>query len=302
MDEQDFIIHADKRAMTRVEKLTFRHRNMVKSRYRKMLRDIEERNRSKVSLPYVAIFITTRIGSTRLPKKAKLMVTERQTVTDVLIERMKKVPLPIWLVVPNTVEDIVAFTYQSNVHKVRLATGDEENILKRHFEIARRFKFPGNSWIINIDGDDILAMSPIVIDLVGSIAMYDDNRDIDCVTTRGLPLGLNVFAYRYSYLKEKWPRYRCDTGWGEYLLRGTTCGIVEYQDWYDKARLTLDYKEDYELIKHIICKCKNSDTKQGMKKILKNKRLLSINRFRNEEYWERYNTLIEQKGLIKHDN
>jgi spore coat polysaccharide biosynthesis protein SpsF (cytidylyltransferase family) len=83
---------------------------------------------------------------------------------------------------------------------------------------------------------------------------------VDVVATENLPFGLNVKAFTKSALNKVHEIYLSknnDTGFGLYFLQESVLkvsklGLIKDSHKNETLRLTLDYEEDYQLIKKII--------------------------------------------------
>jgi len=223
-----------------------------------------------------AIFITTRIGSTRLENKAMLRIGG-ETTTEILIHRMKKVGLPIFLVTPTTDEDKRLIGMIAKRNKVKHFMGDNTNIIQRHYQCALKNKI---DFIINIDGDDILACPEVVENLYG----VADHCLPDCIYTKGLPLGLNVMGYKRSAIERIY--FNNDTGWGSQIIHSCDPKIINY-DGFGDFRLTLDYDEDLQVISRII-EAREDANLVDICNYIEKENLNDINSFRSKEYWTRF--------------
>lgn len=224
-----------------------------------------------------AIFLTTRYESTRLKIK-HLADIGCETVTDFLINRLKKTGLPIYMVVPGTRKNAEYMKNIADWHKIGFFAGDVENVAKRHFDCALT---NGVDNIINCDGDDVLQI-PSVYSEVRNIL---EATQFDVVETINLPLGLNVFGYRRSILQD----IERDNahGWGAAIL-DRPHPQINYRHNYN-IRLTLDYEEDYDVINQIIAECPDSENLASLLAYVDaNPALVEKNLKCNEAYWSRY--------------
>ena len=87
----------------------------------------------------IAIFLAARSGSKRLPKKHFLKLNKNLNVIDLCIKRLKKAKLvnKIILCTTNKNEDY-KFKYVCQKHKINLFRGDENNVLKRFIDCAKK--------------------------------------------------------------------------------------------------------------------------------------------------------------------
>jgi spore coat polysaccharide biosynthesis protein SpsF (cytidylyltransferase family) len=229
----------------------------------------------------VCIFLTIRINSTRLSRKALLEING-ETVTEILIKRLKNTKIPIIICTTNEPEDEkylkpIADKYELGYHEASAG-----NIIKQHLSCARE---NGVDFIINIDGDDILS-APEVIQAVYNHAI--GKKCLYPVKTVGLPLGLNVIGYPARKLAEI--NFDGDTNWGAQIFTGKHAKIKFNYD-YD-FRLSLDYSEDFTVIESVLTKCKRNLLVGGICDYLqKHPGIAQLNLHLNKEYWERIEEL-----------
>ena len=168
---------------------------------------------------------------------------------------------------------------------VNIFRGSKNDIIKRFYDANKIFNFKK---ILLIDGDDPLIF-PEHLDKV-----LDEHKkgEFDCVYTSNLPFGLNIKSINSYALKEVHANYLSttnDTGFGLYFTNTNIVNSRKINDFkfhklLSKARLTLDYIEDFELIKNIVNDLytdNNSDYsfKTFEKYIIENSELLNINLF-----------------------
>jgi spore coat polysaccharide biosynthesis protein SpsF (cytidylyltransferase family) len=236
-----------------------------------------------------AIFLTIRINSTRIPRKALLEING-ETVTEILIKRLKKTNIPIIICTTDEPEDKkylkpIAEKYGLSYHEAPAG-----NIIKQHLDCARE---NGIDFITNIDGDDILS-APEVIQAVYNHAI--SKKYLFPVKTVGLPLGLNVIGYPTRKLVEI--NFDKDTNWGAQIFKGKHAEIKFNYD--IPARLTLDYPEDLTVIETVLTHCKRNLLVGGICDYLqKHPGIAQSNLHLNEEYWRRIENLSKQEELGK---
>lgn len=228
------------------------------------------------------ILLTTRYKSTRLPGKHTMKING-QTVTDILIGRLKKCDLPIIMCIPNTPEDIDNMYPIAKRNNIKFYAGEPTNIIKRHVDCCKQNNI---QWVINCDGDDVLMVPEAINAIANFIKVYPDST-LPVKTVR-LPLGLNIIAYPLSHIEKI--DYNNDTNWGAQILQNRYYS-VKFNYNYD-FRLTLDYKQDFEVIKDILTNCKRNITVGGIcKYLLKNPEVVKLNIDLNKEYFERLERL-----------
>ena len=150
------------------------------------------------------------------------------------------------------------------------------------------------SKIIAVDGDDILCSTSYARKVIQEL----ENNSF--VSTRGLPLGMNITGFTTELLQKLNPsKYkRLETGWGKifdnedsYLIK------VNSNLEFDNLRITLDYKEDLKFFESIIGYLGNKILKikdEDLLLTIKKNHFHKINSFLSEVYWKNFN---KQKTL-----
>jgi spore coat polysaccharide biosynthesis protein SpsF (cytidylyltransferase family) len=229
-----------------------------------------------------AIFLTVRINSTRLSRKALLEING-ETVTEILIKRLKKTNIPIIICTTDEPEDGKYLKPLAEKYSLGYHEAPAGNIIAQHSDCARENRV---DFIINMDGDDILS-APEVIQAVYNHAI--GKKYLYPIKTVGLPLGLNVIGYPAHKLTEI--DFDKDTNWGAQIFTGKHVEIKFNYDY--NFRLSMDYELDYLVIKDILTHCKRNLLVGGICDYLqKHPGIAQLNLHLNKEYWER----IEELG------
>jgi len=201
----------------------------------------------------MAAFITVRMKSTRLPKKALLEIEGRTTIEH-LIGRVKAAKLPdVVVLCTSTHPDDEVLVEIAKRNGIKAFRGNPEDKLDRYLQAARKHRV---DFIVNVDGDDILC-DP---DLIDKTIEHFKRTQADCIVWRGFPVGavptgIKVEALeKVCQLKEEkdtevWGGYFTDTGLFkvEYLEAGKDLKHPEF-------RMTLDYPEDLEFFRAVFKK------------------------------------------------
>ncbi|NLW76060.1 MAG: 3-deoxy-manno-octulosonate cytidylyltransferase [Methanomicrobiales archaeon] len=198
----------------------------------------------------IGFLITARLKSSRLPLKV-IMDLNGKTVIERLIDRIKEI---------HDISDIVlcTSTHPQDRPLVEIAKkndiyyfcGDEVDVLKRLYDAGRFF---GLDYFIGITADNPL------------ISIYYSNRIIDeikksqydFIEVKGLPFGSATYGMNMKALETICAiKGIVDTEiWGSLIRRPEVFslktieakGVINRPD----LRFTLDYIEDYELIRHL---------------------------------------------------
>lgn len=247
------------------------------------------------------VFIPIRLSSERLPRKI-LKLVDRKPILHHMLDRIMKSNFI------NSKKNIVICTTNEKVDDIlekkvknygaSVFRGSKNDLIKRFYDANKIFKF---NQILLIDGDDPLIF-PEHLDKVMrelKISKYE------CVYTSDLPFGLNVKSISSYALKKVYNNYlstKNDTGFGLYftnskILKSKKINNFKFNNLLSKARLTMDYIEDFKLIKNIIqnfyykSNCDYS-FKKFEKYIVGNHKILNINLFRQNE------NLIRSKSKV----
>lgn len=235
-------------------------------------------------------FITVRMKSTRLPRKALLEIEERTTIEH-LIDRVKAAKLPDLVVLcTSTHPDDEVLVEVAKGNGIEAFQGSPEDKLDRYLQAARKY---GIDFIVNVDGDDILC-DPELID---KTIEHFERTKADYIGWKGFPVGAVPTGVKVEALEkvcklkeekdtEVWSGYFTDTG----LFR------VKYLE-ADEAlrhpefRMTLDYPKDLEFFRAIFKKLykprKIISVGEVVKLLERNPEIAKINQKVQKAYQER---------------
>ena len=247
----------------------------------------------------IGVFITARLGSTRLNEKHLIEINAKPLIRY-LVERFlvafkesiegKKIKI---FITTSIKPENKKFESIFDANEVEVYYGSDENIPLRHLECAIEHDI---DYIVSIDGDDILCSteaSKLVMDrlLSGSKMAY----------TEGLPLGMNSTGYSKGFLKRSLKGIeskKLQTGWGK-IFDENEIDIIQlkYSDKVKKIRMTLDYTADVEFFKSVITNVNvlNIFDNALIDIIVKNK-WNHLNSHLDDIYWTNFNKLKEQEN------
>jgi spore coat polysaccharide biosynthesis protein SpsF len=234
-----------------------------------------------------AVFITVRMKSTRLPKKAILKI-KGKTVIEHLIERVKLARLPDLFVLctsTNPDDDILVSIAKKN--GIEYFRGSEDDKLDRHLNAAIKYDV---GFMVNVEGDNVF-YDPEMIDKTIEIFIH---TQADYITCKDLPLGTAAHGIKFEALK-KICEIKDETDTEVYGGFFTETGLfrVEYLDVEDELRhpeirMTLDYLEDYEFFKAVFDELYSPGKIFTLKEILallrKKPQIMEINKHLQEKY------------------
>lgn len=240
------------------------------------------------------IFITARVGSTRLPQK-HLIDAHKKTFIEWLVRRyvhgfheeIARDEVKV-VIVTSTEPGNEKFRELFAEQDVSVFFGDNDNIPLRHLQCALNLDI---SHIVSIDGDDILcsveAAERVREKLLQGAAM---------VKTEGLALGMNVMGYSTEFLRSSLSHVNSkvlETGWGR-IFDTSKIESIELNKVPDSdaVRMTLDYEVDANFFKTVIegigDRIVEISDEALVKYIIENK-LYLLNKDVNEEYWANFN-------------
>jgi len=199
----------------------------------------------------VGYLITGRLKSTRLRKKIFLKVLGKHLLFFMINQiRASKQTKSIILCTSTNSEDnpLEEFAKQEGIKCFR---GDEDDVITRLYEAASYFEL---DYVLNMTADCPL-IDPLYVDKVVDAFI---KTDADMILPRDLPHGSFTYGVKPSAMKkviqlkdtkdtEVWPVYITDTG----LFNTYNLPIPNKHNRPD-IRLTLDYPEDFEILKILI--------------------------------------------------
>jgi len=206
--------------------------------------------------------IQARTGSTRLPNKV-LLKAGKNSLLEYEIKRVKQSKFIDKIVVATTVEkkdDIIEKLCKKI--KVDCFRGSEKDVLDRYYKCSLRYQKFKN--IVRITGDCPL-IDPAIIDEVINLFIKNKLDYASNVEKETFPDGMDVEVFKREVLIEAAKKAKL-TSQREHVtlyIRKTKKYkkgnlLSEYD--FSNFRLTVDEKEDYEVIKFLI---KNSNIHDG---------------------------------------
>jgi spore coat polysaccharide biosynthesis protein SpsF (cytidylyltransferase family) len=239
------------------------------------------------------IFVTARLGSTRLPQK-HLIGVHKRTFIEWLVgryvygfrEEISRGEVKV-VIVTSTERGNEKFRELFAGENVSVFFGDNDNIPLRHLQCALNLEI---SHIVSIDGDDILC-SVEGAELVREQLL----KGAAMVKTDGLPLGMNVMGYSTEFLRESLSQVTSkvlETGWGRIFDASKIKSIdLNRLPDSDTLRMTLDYDVDAEFFKTVISgigdRILQISDEELVNYIVEHK-LYLLNKEVNEEYWANF--------------
>ena len=244
----------------------------------------------------IGFFITARLKSTRLKRKILLDLNGKKVI-DRIIERAKKVKGIDNVVLCTSInqEDSELIDY-ANKNNIDFFAGSEDDVLHRLMSAAIHYRCDA---FVNITADNPLFSiytSNILVDIF-------KKNNYDFINTKGLPIGMNTYLFNLRVLRfiVKF-KDEVDTEiWGPFINQPNFFNIHELiikSKLNESKRITIDYLEDYYLVKEIY---KNFDPMyipnvfDIIKLFSENPNLYNINFMRKQKY-------LSKKEIVKIKN
>jgi spore coat polysaccharide biosynthesis protein SpsF len=200
----------------------------------------------------IGCLLSVREKATRLPKKVLLDVAGKP-LTARLLQRLAMAKGVDQVVLSTSIHpDDEVLAELARFEGFAAYRGSEEDKLDRYYQTALHF---GLDAVVIVDGDDPFCF-PEAIDLVAG-ALREGGSD--CVYLSGLPLGAASTGLTTDALRRVLDlKDECDTEvWGGYFIGSGRFKSREIRTDdpllnHPEIRLTLDYKEDYELVTRVV--------------------------------------------------
>lgn len=243
--------------------------------------------------PKIVAIIQARQGSTRLPGKVMMEVFGKPLIGH-LIERVARAKYIQEIVIATTllpIDDVIGSYCQKN--RVSCFRGSEGDVLGRYFEAA---KMSGADAIVRITGDCPL-MDPEVVDEVVEryLEAYPKIDYAANILQRTYPRGMDVEVFSYKVLTNLAETVNSAVEREHVTLHIThnpqlfsRISVVNSDD-QSHYRLTVDTKEDFELVKKLIEALYPAESNFTLKRI--------VEMLNQHPDWEKINAHIEQKKV-----
>ncbi len=202
--------------------------------------------------------VQARMGSARLPGKVLLPLRPRETALGFMLERVKAAKSLDKIVVATSTDsgnnDLISYLERLGISYF---AGSETDVLDRYYQTAKMFAEP-DDLIVRLTGDCPLH-DPRVIDLVVN-TYFSGNYDFvsNSLEPYSFPDGLDVEVFSFKNLETAWHEAKLPSH-REHVTFYFWQNPARFKIFYVKNpqnlsryRLTLDYPEDYELIKNIV--------------------------------------------------
>jgi len=254
----------------------------------------------------ILIICQARYGSTRLPGKVLKKILDKPLLWYV-IKRLELVKTPNKIIIATSTSNenkpIIDFAKSLNIYNF---AGSEEDVLDRYYQTAKKFN---GDVLVRITSDCPL-IDPAIIDHALEIFLSGDYDYVSNGEERKetYPDGFDIEIFSFEALKIAWKEAKWQSEREHvtpYIRKNNkfTKKYFENDEDLSNFRLTVDTKEDFELISIIIDKFYDRLEKFTMKEVIdflrENPDLLKI----NEQYKrnEGYTKSLREDKLINNE-
>ena len=247
----------------------------------------------------ISCIVQARVNSKRLPGKI-LMPVFGKSLLQHLLERLKKLKTIDDLIVATTKHKLDDETAKiAKLINVKIYRGDEHNVLKRYYDCAKINKA---SVIIRVTADCPLIDIKYINELL-KIFLKNDYDYLSNLDLNYLPDGFHceIFNFRSLEKAQKLAKSKFDREHVTSFLWSNPkifsihhyCG-KKLKNHSKDIRLTLDYHEDYILIKEVFEKLYKKNKFFSLVEITafleKNKNFLKINEKYHKLQWKKFHS------------
>jgi len=231
--------------------------------------------------------ITVRNSSTRLPAKATKKITKQESSIDIVIERAKKMNIPIILATSIDQTDNI-FEKIAKSHDIEIFRGSLKNKMKRWYDCFSHFKLDN---AVLVDGDDIAFNYEIGIRSLNQLK----SSKVDMIkNAENIVCGFFTYTFSKKAIMKLHEIASLDTQDTDvptkFIEKAKLNSEVIHLEEYEKnkdVRLTLDYEDDLIFFRKLY---QNVGILSSGKEIInfleQNKKITEINFFRQKEYLE----------------
>ena len=212
----------------------------------------------------IVAIVQARLGSTRLPGKVLKRIKEDKIVLDYVFERIRKSKKIDEIVLATTTnnndEKLVLYAKKN---RLKFFRGSEEDVLSRYYLAAKEF----NADIIVRITSDCPLIDPEIIDKMIDMHINSDSDYTSNTINRTYPRGLDVEIFNFDALEISYKNAH-ETYQREhvtpYISQNKNMFNLQNYDAKGKIkrpdiRITVDTKEDLELIRRIALNFENLD-------------------------------------------
>jgi len=201
------------------------------------------------------IIIQSRLGSTRLPRKAFLFLDEK-TIIEWVVDRCLETGFLVVLAVPEGEGQEYRDVLKGRCCPV--FEGHPTDVLDRYYEIAKAFKFDP---IVRITGDCPLVDPNMIKLMVERFESFGNTKELtfylsNCHPIRTVPKGLDIEIFNFHTLEMIYTDAD-KSEWREHVTKYIYVFFADCCETYvppfpDSWSTCIDTQEDYERVKAMI--------------------------------------------------
>ena len=213
----------------------------------------------------IGFIIVARSNSKRLTKKHFRLLNKRSVIENIILRLKKNFDESFEIILATTKnESDNDFNFLESHYNIKVYHGNN-NIPLRLYKCAIKYQL--ESFVL-IEGDDILFSIEAIQKTISKL-----KNKYQFTLTEGLPLGMNCYGFSLDFFKKNLVKFNfqkhLETNWTRvFNLTPTKIKFNQYK-YYNKIRLTLDYKEDLMLFEKIFNHFKNDIFCVDYSKIIK---------------------------------
>jgi len=202
--------------------------------------------------------IQARMGASRLPNKVLLELLPGKTVLECMVERVKRAKLvdEIIIATTNNEKDLPLIEYLKNKGQ-KFFVGEENDVLDRYYQSAKNFGAKNDDAIIRLTAD-CPVIDPANIDRLLETYLKGEHDFVsNSLEPYSWPDGMDTEIFSFKNLERAWKEAKLPSH-REHVTFYFWQNPDKFKIYYDKNeknlsmyRLTLDYQEDFELLKTI---------------------------------------------------
>ena len=211
----------------------------------------------------IGLILQARINSSRLYGKI-LLPLKMKTMIEYQIQRIQQSKLLDKVIVATTNNKKDNIIINLLKKKTNIFRGSEYNVLKRYYETAKKYKL---STIVRCQSDCPLIDPKLIDEIINFYKKNSKKYDyVSNILKPSYPIGMHIEVFNFKSLKESYLKSNSKIE-KEHVTpyiyrRPKKFKLYNYSyknKKYSKVRLTVDYIEDYYLIKEITEKIKKKN-------------------------------------------
>ncbi len=203
--------------------------------------------------------IQARMNSTRLPGKVLLEIAPGKSILECMLERVtaSKSIDKIVVAVTENPKDVALVQFLEKIHQPYFV-GSEDDVLDRYYKTAKAFGAQKEDIIVRMTSDCPLIDPKIIDETIQFFRSGDYDYASNNLEPYTYPDGMDTEVFTFAALEKAW-KEATETSHREHVTfyfwkNPEIFRIGQYRNSISNQacyRLTLDYPEDYELLKRV---------------------------------------------------